>query len=273
MHRPSRIRLCLALIAVVVFGFPLLWMLYTGLKTPAELQAHPWRLPSRPTLDNFATVLRDGAFGRYYLNSLIISVLGGLLSLLVGSLAAYGLARLRFRGRAWLLTLFLAGMMIPVHVTLVPLFVMLGKLGWLNTHAALILPYAAFGLPMTVFVLHAFFRRVPRELEEAGRLDGCSTWRLYWSILLPVAKPALATVAIFNFVTMWNEFVFALTLVGESESARTLPLGLWKFSEQFGDNLPAMSAAIAVSVLPALLVYFFAQKHIIRGLTAGALSG
>ena len=277
------------LIAAFLFiaGMPTVWMVYTGLKSQAQVDAGAWSLPAPPVLDNYRNVLSSGSFGRCYLNSLIVCAVAGVGAATVASLAAYALARLRFRGRGAWYALLLVGMMIPVHITLVPLFLLLRSMdalseavapatsGWwgLDSYFALIGPYVGFAIPVSVFILRGFFRNVPGEIEDAARLDGCSTFGVFWRVVLPIAKPAIATVVIFNFVAMWNEFIFALAFINNDPSKSTLPLGIWQFSGEYGTNAAMMCAALSVSVLPALVVYFIAQKHIIRGLTAGALSG
>jgi len=255
---------------LVVAVYPMVWMVCTGLKAEAEVMQSAWSLPASPRWENLGGAWRTGGFRRAYANSLIVSVAAGALSVTLAALAGYAFARLRFRGRELLFYLFLLGMMIPVHVTLIPLNRLLGQLGLRRTHLALIGPYAGFALPLGIFVLRGFFERVPRELEEAARIDGCSAFGVFWHVALPMARPALATVIIFNFVTMWNEFVFALTFLRAS-NLRTLPLALWEFSDEAGLMISKTCAALTIGVLPLLVVFFLAQKHIIRGLTAGAL--
>jgi len=256
---------------LVVTIYPLAWMAYTGFKTEEEVAQNVWAPPTRLRLQNFERAWREGAFRNAYLSSIAVSVTSGALSVALAALAGYAFARMSFRGKELLFYAVLLGMMIPVHVILIPLNRLLHWLDWRDTLLALIAPYVAFALPIGVFIMRGFFARVPRELEEAARIDGCSAWGVFWHVALPSARPALATVIVFNFVTMWNEFVFALTFLQGSRLA-TLPLALQRFSG--GEGGPMMSrtcAAMTISVLPLLVVFFLAQKHIIRGLTAGAL--
>ncbi len=273
MSAKTAIRVSAAAVFAVFFGYPLLWMGLTSLKTEADVHRSAWAAPSSPHLGNYAQVLgvREGRFALFYLNSAVVCGVSVLVTCVVSAAAAYAFARLRCRGKEILFLLLLGGMMIPVHVTLVPLHRLMDWLGMRNTVFALIGPYVAFALPVSVFILRGFFEALPRELEDAARLDGCGVAGAFWRVALPLASPALATVFILNFVNMWNEFAFALTLAGGSST--TLPVGIWHVSENFGANIPAVTAGLTVGVLPGLVVYFIAQRHIVRGMTAGALSG
>lgn len=266
------LRHAVLILFLIVAGYPLLWMAFSAIRSDNAILSAPFAPPTSPTADNFGVVFRTGAFGRAYVNSLIISVVSVAVAVGVSAMAGYAFARMRFRCKRALFLLFLAGMMIPVHVTLIPLNRLLGA-GGLNlkdTYFALMAPYVGFALPISILILRGAFEGVPVELEDAARIDGCSTWGIFWRVALPLVRPALATVIIFNFLTMWNEFAFALTLINKG-SMRTLPLALWNFQGEHGTYLGQMCAALCVAILPVLLVYALAQRHIIRGLTAGAL--
>ena len=257
---------------LVIAGYPTLWMGFSAVRSDRDVRRAPFALPTKPTSEGFSAVLRSGGFGRAYINSLIVGLSSVAIAVGVSAAAAYAFARMRFRGREALFLLFLAGMMIPVHVTLIPLNRLMSAhgLGLKDTYFALIGPYVGFALPISILILRGAFAAIPQELEDAARLDGCSTWGIFRRIALPLVRPALATVVIFNFLTMWNEFAFALTLIS-SKSMRTLPLAMWQFKGERGPFLGETCAALCVAVLPVLLVYALAQRHIIRGLTAGAL--
>lgn len=269
--RTAVLYLVLGAFAVVAL-YPVFWMFTCALKTRAEAGADKWGLPEAWTWANFEKVLYETQFPRYILNSLLVTVGAVLLTLIAAALAGFVFARMRFRGRTLLFFVFLAGMMIPVHIVLIPLLKIFGFLGLSDTHASLVMSYVAFSLPVSIFILRGFFEGVPSELEEAARIDGCSPAGVFWHVMLPLAKPALAVVVIFNFVTLWNEFIFALTLLYSPERF-TVPLGMFEFSTQHTVNVPLTCAALSISVLPMLLIYSLAQKHIIRGLTSGALKG
>jgi raffinose/stachyose/melibiose transport system permease protein len=263
------VRYALLLAFAVVALYPLFWMFTCAGKTQDQAAADKWGLPSSWTWSNFHEVFGSN-FPHCILNSVIVTASAVALTLAAAALAGFVFARMRFHGRALLFALFLGGMMIPVHIVLIPLLKIFGILHLYDTHAALVMSYVAFSLPVSIFILRGFFEGVPAELEEAARIDGCSAARVFWHIMLPLAKPALAVVTIFNLVTLWNEFIFALTLL-HTQSLSTIPLGMYQFSTDRGTNVPLTCAALSISVLPVLLCYFIAQKHIIRGLTAGAI--
>ena len=258
---------------LVLAGYPLVWMTFSALRPEGALRRAPFGLPLSPTLEPLRAVVTSGVFGRAYVNSLLVAGVSVAASVMAASLAAYAFARIRFRFKETCFLLFLAGMMVPIHVTLIPLNRLLGPdaLRLKGTYFALIGPYVGFALPISILILRRAFEGVPVELEEAARIDGCGTWGIFWRVALPLVKPALATVIIFNFLTMWNEFAFALTLISEP-ALRTLPLALWEFrGDEQSLNLAQTCAALAVTVLPVLILYALAQRHIIRGLTQGAV--
>ena len=266
------LRQVVLLLFLVIAGYPLIWMGLTAVRSEGAVRRSPFGLPLRPTVRNLEVVLGSGGFGRAYLNSLIVSTGAVAATVVAASMAGYAFARLRFRGKEVVFFGFLAGMMVPVHVTLIPLNLLMGPrlLGLKDTHFALIGPYVGFALPISILILRGAFEGVPIELEEAARMDGCTTWGVFWRVALPLVRPALATVIIFNFLTNWNEFAFALTLLND-QAMHTLPLALWRFKGEHGMRLAQTCAAMCVAVAPVFLVYCLAQRHIIRGLTAGAI--
>jgi ABC-type glycerol-3-phosphate transport system permease component len=227
--------------------------------------AWPWRLANYPE----AWVLTR--IGQLYSNSLIISSSSMALTVLVSALAGYGLGRLHFIGRRLIYGLILIGLTIPLQIALIPLFINLKALGLLNTPLALIGPYTGFGLAFGTYVMKGFFEKLPRELEEAARVDGAGDSRIFWQIMLPLTRPAIATIAIFLFLQNWNEFLFALTFITE-EASRTLPTGIYALiSTEFYGNYPLLAAALVLFSLPVLGLYFIFQSQFIAGLTAGAV--
>jgi multiple sugar transport system permease protein len=262
-------RLTLHIILILgafVMVLPFLWMVSTSLKTQTDvLREFPPRLiPATFMISNYATALTSLPFDRFYLNSLIVASSVTILQLFLSSLAAFAFARLRFKGRNALFFLYLTGLMIPFPVLLVPNFIIVRQLGWFNTYLALIIPpaFSAF----STFLLRQYYRGLPMEYDEAARMDGASSLRIWWNIILPNSKPALAALAIFIFLGTWNDFLWPL-VVTNSESMRTLPVGLSMFQGQYLVRWELLMAATVVALLPVLIIYFFAQNWIIRGLS------
>ncbi len=267
-------RLPLYLLATVFLffsGFPYFFMINTAFKDQFEFITSPWQLPKQLLTKNFELVLQ-GDFLKYFSNSFLVSAISVILVVILASLASYPLARMKFKLNQPIFLLFLLGMMIPVHSTLIPVYLLTQKIGLYDTIWGLIGPYIAFSLPVSVFIFTQFMQEVPRELEEAARIDGCGHFAIFCRVMFPLLKPAIATVTIYNFVNIWNEFIFALVLTSNQDSM-TLPLGLREFYGQFSVNVPGMMAALTLASLPILIVYFAAQEKIVKGLAAGAVKG
>src|SRR5512143_2305259 len=247
---------------------PFLWMVMTSFKDLSEILTYPPKLlPEIFRWENYTNAFTAAPFGRFYLNSLLVSVAVVLGQLVTCSLAAYAFARMKFRGRNILFVVFLGSMMVPGQVTMIPSFMILYWLGWIDSYYALIVPglASAFG----TFLLRQFFMTIPTELEEAAAIDGCSRLGVLWRIILPLAKPALATLAIFTFMGVFNDFLWALIVVN-SEELRTVQLGLAIFRDRYATEWDKLMASSVTATLPILLVFFFAQKYFIKGI---ALSG
>lgn len=243
---------------------PFLWMFNTSFKDPSKVFTFQW-IPSPFRWENYLEVLETTPFHLFYFNSLYISIIVTIGTIFVGSLAGYSFAKLHFKGRNILFLALLSTMMIPVEVISIPLFIFMSKLGLINTHFPLIAipilgPAGVFG----IFVMRQFFLLVPKELEEAAMLDGCSYFRIYWNIMLPLAKPAIATLTIFTFLQTWNEFYEPLIYIN-SEELMTLPLALALFTDEVGTQWNLLMSASVMATLPLLIVFFFAQKQFIEG--------
>jgi multiple sugar transport system permease protein len=248
---------------------PFLWMLLASFKDLGEiLQYPPTWIPQRIILDNFVNAFQAAPFGRFYFNSLFVASAVTLGQLFTCSLAAYAFARLQFPGRDILFYIFLGTMMVPGQVTMIPGFMVLHWLGWIDTYAALIVPglASAFG----TFLLRQFFLTIPRDLEDAAAIDGCSRFGVLWRIILPLSRPALATLAIFTFMGVFNDFLWALIVVS-SEDLKTVQLGLAIFRDRYQTDWGQLMAASVTATMPILLVFFFAQKYFIRGITLSGL--
>ncbi|MBS4206056.1 carbohydrate ABC transporter permease [Lederbergia citrea] len=254
-----------------IFLIPFLWMLATSVKPPNEIFSIPpkW-FGNKFEWRNYAEAWEYFPFLRFYLNNIIISVTSVFLVLLTSSLAAYAFARMQFRGRDTLFLLYLGTLMIPGQVTIVPLFMLMKYLNWVDTYQALILPgsFTAFG----TFLLRQFFLSIPFELEDAARIDGCSRLGMYWRIILPLSGPALVTLAIFTFISQWNNFLWPL-IVTNSDTMKTLPLGIAMFQTQNGTQWHLMMAASAIAIIPILILFIFAQKYFIKGITLSGMGG
>ena len=257
-----------------LFGFPLVWMVYSSFKAPREIIRTVWALPTTISLNGYNAVFSSSPFATYFTNSMIMVVVSVPILTIAASLAAYAFARANIRGLTLLFYLFLGGITIPIHVTLIPIFILMRDLDLLNKLFSMVLPFVGFGLPVSIFILRGFFEQIPIELEEAARVDGCSTPYIFWRIAMPLAKPALVTVMILNVVAAWNEYLFALTLVGGNNAAYTMPIGIFSFTTTLGQTLyDKLFAGLTVTTLPVLIIYFLAQRQIIKSLTAGALAG
>jgi raffinose/stachyose/melibiose transport system permease protein len=262
----------LSIFFLLVFGFPFVLVLIMSFKSMQEyMRGNMWGIPQDIYFGNFQRVFAAD-FNIYFFNSGIVSSVTVITVILVASMAAYAFVNLDFKLKQPLFILFLVGMMIPVHTTLVPIFQLTRNLGLMDTLPGLMGPYISFGLPVAIFLLSSFFREIPASIQESARIDGASHFKIYLSIIMPLSKPAIATVAIHRFLISWNEFIYALTLI-RSSSNRTLPLGIRQFYDMEAVNIPAIFAAVLIGSLPVMLFYFFAQERVISGLAAGAVKG
>ena len=251
---------------------PLAFVLMTSLKSQQELfDSAVWAWPRQVDWSHYRAVLQGGYF-TYLRNSAFVVGVSIALILVTSAMAAYALARLRFRFNQLLFSLIVAGLIVPLHVTLVPIYLMTRNLGLYDTPFALIGPYVATSLPVSIFIMTEFMRQIPRELEEAAELDGCGPFAIFWKVFFPLSGPGLATIAIYNGINMWNEFIFAYVLTS-STSNRTLPLALWDFQGQYASNIPAMLAVVTLTSLPLIVAYAFGQERIVKGMMAGSLKG
>jgi multiple sugar transport system permease protein len=254
--------------ALVVLA-PFIWMILTSLKDMNDIFVYPpqW-LPSKFNFENYLSAFEAAPFGTYYMNSLFVAITVTIGQLITCSMAAYAFARLQFRGRDPLFFVFLGTMMIPYNVTMIPSFMVLYWLGWIDTYQALIVPglASAFG----TFLLRQFFMTIPKELEEAAYIDGAGKFQVLWRIIVPLSKPALATLAIFTFMGVFNDFIWALIVIS-SEEMRTVQLGLAIFRDRYLTQWDLLMAGSVTAVLPILIVFFFAQKYFIKGITLSGL--
>ena len=255
--------------ATVIFGFPFAFVLITSFKDQSAYMMDFWGLPAKLYFGNFQAVF-EADFLIYFRNSLFVAVLSTALAIFVASMASYAIATMRFKLKTPVFLLFLMGMMIPIHTTLIPIYTLTRDIGLLDKTAGLLGPYTSFAIPISVYIMTSFFKEVPKSIQESARIDGASPFRIYASIMMPLSVPAISTVAIYNFLYFWNEFIFSLTLIS-SNSQKTLPLGIREFYGMETVNIPSVITAILVGSLPVVLFYFFAQERVIQGLSSGAV--
>ncbi|MFE3165353.1 carbohydrate ABC transporter permease [Streptomyces sp. NPDC059224] len=253
----------------VVVAVPLYWTLITSLKAQSHYYASNPLVPSAsPTLDNYRLVI-ESDFLRYFINSVVVTVGAVLPAVVVSFMAAYAVVRgWRMRILRAMNGLFLMGLAIPLQATVIPVYLIIIKLHLYDSLLALILPSIAFAIPLSVLVLSNFVRDIPKELFDSMRIDGASEWTVLWRLAAPLTRPAIITVTIFNALTIWNGFLLPLILT-QSPDRRTLPLALWTFQGQYGVNVPAVLAAVVLTTLPVLVLYAFARRQLLSGLTAG----
>jgi raffinose/stachyose/melibiose transport system permease protein len=251
---------------------PLAYAALGGLRTTGELLNRPFDLPTDWWPRNYVTVLQSEAFWTELFNSVAIAAVATFTAVAVSALAAFAFARIRFPGRETLYTLFVLGLLFPAAVAILPLFILIRQLSLLNTWWGVALPQAAFALPITIIILRPFFRAIPFELEDAARIDGCSTFGFFWRVALPLSRPALATVAVLAIVGSWNAFLLPL-LVLRTANQWTLPLGVMNFSDRYTADTALVLAFTTLSLVPALIFYVIAERQIVGGLTSGAVKG
>jgi raffinose/stachyose/melibiose transport system permease protein len=266
------ILIAVALLILVPIAFAILG----GFKSNNQLVGDPGSvIPSPWVVSNYTDVLfgaNSGAFWQEISNSLIVAVVAVAATVVPGSLAAFAFARIAFRGREAMYTLFTLGLLFPAAVAILPLYILVRNLGLSGNFLGVALPEAAFGLPLTIIILRPFFRSIPAELEDAARIDGCSTFGFFWRVLLPLARPAIATVSVLAIVSTWNAFILPLILLN-GESQWTLPLGVMNFSGTYSSDQARILAFTVLAIMPAVIFYAVAERQIVGGLTAGSVKG
>ena len=260
------------IIVAVSCLFPLIWMFSSSLKTQETIFSQDSIMPEHLHWENYYLAWKEGGFGRHFVNSVIYTVSTVIGIVIVSSLAAYAFSRFQFPGKNVLFYMFIVAMMIPIPGSFVALYVLLNKLGLRNTQIGYILCMINVGLSTSIFLLKTFFDKMPRELEEAARIDGCSKLGLWWHVALPLSKPVLAVVVVFNALNVWNEYILAL-IIFDSRHLMPLQVALTAFQGEFLTRYPLLMAGLTIAAIPIILVYLFMQKYIIKGVTAGAVVG
>jgi raffinose/stachyose/melibiose transport system permease protein len=262
----------LALLASLLVILPIGWIVSASFKGRREAAQSPLSLPLSPMPENYVEAWNTARFGELITNSLIISVTTVVVVLILALPAAYAFATFEFRGKRLLFMTLLVGLAIPISLLVVPLFYEILALGLLDTHLALMLPQVAVGFPFAVLVLRAFIEGLPRDILEAGKIDGCGEIRLLTTIVVPLTRPALLAVLVLEFMWTWNQFLLPLILT-QTAAARTLPLGMSIFLGRYGVNIPLLMAGAIISSIPIVLVYIVFQRHMVKGITTGAVAG
>lgn len=257
-------------IVATISLYPIFLMFMSSFKSSMEIFKNPLSFPESFSLKTYENLLERVPFTDYFLNSVIVSIASVLIITVTCSLAAYYIARFKFRWNNLLFLLFLMGMMIPIKLGIVPLFILMNDLGMLNSLWSLIFMYTATGIPLSILILTGFFKTLPVELEEAARIDGATDLRILWNIVLPLMRPALGTVVIINFIQSWNDFFFPLIFITD-ETKKTIPAGMLSLFGEHSADWGALFAGLTLSSLPMLVLFFIASKQFMDGLTAGAV--
>lgn len=260
------------LICVLAVLYPLFLMVVTSLKTNPEVISNPMGWPSKLNWSGYKQVLSLGSFLGYYRNSIFVTTISLVVILVVSTMAAYPLARMKFRFNKSIYVFFLFGIMLPIRLAVIDLFMVLNSLNLFDSLWGLILIYSAMGIPFSVFIITGFMQDLPREIEEAARVDGASDLRILIQIFLPLIRPSVATALIYNFIPIWNDFYFPLIFI-RNEALKTVPLGTTIFFGQYSTNYPTAFAALNMAIIPPMLFFLVMSKHFIKGLTAGAVKG
>lgn len=263
--------LFLGFLVLISLG-PLLWIVISSFKTNKEILSSAFSLPENWGLGGYRAALELAPIFKFYGNSVLIAVSSTFLNVLIISMAAYVLSRYRFKGNALITLLLSSSLLIPTSALLMPIYKIMMGLGLYDTRSGLILVYAALGLPTSLFIFKSYFQSIPRELEEAAYIDGAGFYRTFFTIIFPLAKSGLATGAILQFLTSWNEFMFGLILT-KSTKVRTLPLALNYFTSQFSFNYTAMFAALTMVILPSIVIYIILQEQVTASMVAGSIKG
>ena len=255
----------------VLILFPRLWMVLSSLKTEREFFRNLWGIPAVFQWSNYTRAWSMG-ISDFFFNSVFVTLTTILLCLTIAVLTSYALARFRFKGSNLVFLMCMGGMMLSPQVTLIPLYRIIQNLGIHDTYWAMILPYTAYRMPITVMLIRAYFLGIPRELQEAATIDGCTSLSALWRIYLPISKPILLTCAILIAYYAWNEFLFSIIFI-DSRAMKTIPSGLMVFRDALSTDYALLFAGLTISALPMIIVFFLMQKHFIRGMTAGSVKG
>ncbi|GAA0330484.1 carbohydrate ABC transporter permease [Bacillus carboniphilus] len=258
------------ILTTLIIAYPIFLMIMSSFKSQLEIFTSPLGLPKSFSLENYVTVWEKVNFSGYFWNSLIVSVSSVFIVIFVSSLAGFYLARFQFKWNPFILFFFMIGLMLPMKLAIIPLYLIMKDLGLLNTLYSLIAVYVAGGIPFAVFLFYGFFRTLPKDLEQSARMDGCNEFQVYYKIVLPLMKPSIAIVGIVNLVNVWNDFFYPLIFIRD-EALRTIPLGMLTLFGEYDTQWNLLFAGLTLSSLPLLIAFLFASRTFIDGLTSGAV--
>ncbi|AQR97310.1 carbohydrate ABC transporter permease [Clostridium saccharoperbutylacetonicum] len=261
------------IIWAVIQIFPLYWLITFSLKNNSEIfGGNLIGLPEKFLWENYGKALVNANVGVYFMNSVIITAVTIFLTVIVSLMASYALVRMKWKFRNTTMLLFMAGLMIPIHAALLPVFLILRKVKLLDTYWALIIPYVAFAIPMSILILTSFMKSIPREIEEAACIDGCSIYRIFFSIIVPILRPAVATISIFTFLQAWNELMFATVFISKA-AYKPLTVGIQSMAGKYSTEWGPIGAALVIATIPTVIIYLLMSSQVHKSLTAGALKG
>ncbi|MEC0493015.1 carbohydrate ABC transporter permease [Bacillus glycinifermentans] len=259
------------LLYTAAVSYPLLWMVMSSLKSSDDIFEHSWSLPKEWHFENYTAAWNQG-ISAYFMNSVIVTFLTCVITVFVSAWAAYGLARFEFKGKTTVFILCLGGLMLTPQISIVPLYSIIQSLGLYNTYWALILPYAAYRIPFTVILIRSYFLSIPKELEEAAYIDGCTSFGVFFKIFLPMGLPILLTSGILTAYHTWNEFMFAIIFI-DDENFKTIPAGLMQFRDALSTDWGVLLAGLTISAAPIVILFLFMQKYFVRGIAGGSVKG
>ncbi|MCA1291442.1 carbohydrate ABC transporter permease [Paenibacillus sp. alder61] len=266
------LQLFLAIVAIIQI-YPLIWLMFFSLKDNSEIfSGDVAGFPKKFLWSNYAKALEDGNVLTYFNNSVLVTAASIILVLILSSMTGYAITRMNWKLSNTTMTVILLGMMVPIHAALLPLFMVLKNLHLLNTYWSLIIPYVAFGIPMAVFILGSFFKGIPREMEESAVIDGCGIYKTFFHIILPLIRPAIATVAIFTFLSCWNELMFAVTFINDAHY-QTLTVGMMSMVGTYITQWGIIGAGLMITTVPTIAIYLLLNKQVQKSMIAGAVKG
>ena len=267
------VRVILYLYSIIVL-FPMIWTVYTSFKSSDEFYDNPWTLPKQVNFNNYVSAFQKANMGTYFINSIIITALSLIFIIVISLLAAYAIARFDSKITRFFNNLFMGGLFVPSTLILIPLFLLMNQIYLLDKYGGLITIYVAFSLSFSIYVMVGFLKSIPKDYEEAAYLDGCSYFGALKRVMVPMAKPAIVTVAIFNFISLWNEYIFALVIIS-TDSKKTLPVGLANLSQvqKYSTDWGTLFAGLVIVMIPTVIFYALLQKKLIAGLNVGGLKG